>query len=121
MAQLTVSEHIGAPPELVFRLASKFQADVAPHQQVTRLDPPHGFVLETRAGGCDLRVQHKFVGDIAGTHVRLTLETVPRTWRAKLLAPLFTTRALRKHLIADLQDLKRAAEAQEQAIMNGTS
>jgi hypothetical protein len=109
MAQLTISEHITAPPELVFGVASDFQLEDAP--QVSRFDPPHGYVLECSAGGCDVRVQHKFVGDIAGTHVRLTLETVPRNWRAKLFERLFTTRALRNCLVADLEDLKRVAEA----------
>lgn len=146
MPQFTISEHIVAPPEVVFEVAHDFHR-AAEHIQgiescevltdgpigvgtrfretrimfgkpsteemeITAFDPPHSFVLESDSCGAHFSVEHRFVGDISGTNVRMNFDTRPQTFLAKLFSPLgwLMIKSMKKLVAADLADLKRVAE-----------
>ena len=86
--------------------------------EITAFDPPHGYTVECETCGALYRSQYTFVGDIAGTHVRLETNCKPITLLAKLMSPLskLMMGTMKKCLDDDLEDLKRVAEARDDAI-----
>lgn len=146
MAKFSMSEHVTAPPEVVFAVASDFRHAAEQIQgieslevltagpigvgtrfretrtmfgkssteemQITEFDAPHSYVVETESCGCHFRCEYRFVGDIAGTNVRLNFETTALTLFAKLMSPLSALMMgpMKKCVNADLLDVKRVAE-----------
>lgn len=147
MANFSMSEHVTAPPEVVFDVAADLHSAAENIQgieslevltdgpvgvgtrfretrvmmgkssteemEITAFDPPHSYVVETESCGCHFRCEYRFVGDISGTNVRLTMETAPLTFFAKLMAPLSALMMgpMKKCIAADLADLKSVAES----------
>ena len=146
MAKLSMREHIEAPPEVVFEIASDFYhaaeniqgieslevLDGGPigvgtrfretrvmfgkasteEMEITGFDPPHSYTVEGESCGAHFLFEYRFEGDIAGTNVRLEVETRPLSLFAKLMSPLsgLMIGAMRKCISADLEDVKRVAE-----------
>ena len=79
----------------------------------TAFDPPQGFTLEALSHGARIVSVHRFIPDIAGTLVELTIRTKAQSLLARLYAPLgwVIFCALKQPLEADLDDLRQAAEA----------
>ena len=90
-----------------------FGKEATEEMEVTLFDEPHRYVVESASCGMHYRAEYTFVADIAGTHVRLEMESHPANLMAKLLAPLMTLVGgpMKKLLAADLQDVKTVAEA----------
>jgi hypothetical protein len=80
--------------------------------QVTACDAPHRFSLEAKSCGVLFASEHRFIPDIAGTLVELTLTTKPISLMAKLMKPLsgLMLGPMKKCVEADLDDLKAVAE-----------
>jgi len=147
MAKFLMSEHVNAPPEVVFEVASDFRR-AAQHIQgieslevltegpigvgtrfretrvmlgkssteemeITEFDAPRRYVVECDSCGGHFRAEYRFIGDIAGTHVRLEFDTYPISFVAKLMSPLskLMMGPMKKCIGADLEDLKSVAEA----------
>ena len=81
--------------------------------EITQFDAPHNYVLETQSCGCHFRCEYRFVGDISGTNVRLTMDTKALSLFSKLMAPLSSLMMgpMKKCIAADLADLKSVAES----------
>lgn len=146
MANFTMSEHVTAPPEVVFEVASNFEQAAETIQgiesleiltegpigvgtrfretrvmfgkrateelEITAFDPPHSYVVEGESCGGHYRFEYRFVGDIAGTNVRLNVETRAISFFAKLMSPLapLMIGPMKKCIAADLEDVKATAE-----------
>ena len=146
MSKISISEHVTAPPEVVFEVASDFAHAASNIQgidhlelltdgpvgvgtrfretrtmmgkssteemEITVFDPPSSYVVETESCGCHYRCEYRFVGDIAGTNVRLDIDTQPQTVLARLMSPLsgLMLGPMKKLIATDLADLKQAAE-----------
>lgn len=80
--------------------------------EVTALDAPHGFDVQAHTCGMLFTSRHRFVPDISGTLVELTLESKPQSIFARLMAPLGKVMmgSMKKLIDADLEDLKAIAE-----------
>jgi carbon monoxide dehydrogenase subunit G len=92
-----------------------FGKESTEEMEITAFDPPHGYTVGADSCGCRYCAEYRLVADIAGTHVRLLISTQPITLTAKLMSPLsFLMSGSMKMLIAaDLEDVKRIAEAKE--------
>jgi len=146
MAKFSMREHINAPPEIVFEVASDFHhaaeniegienlevltdgpigvgtrfretrvmfgKSSTEELEITEFDAPHSYVVASDSCGAHFRAEYRFVGDIAGTHVRLEFDCQPVTLVAKLMSPLswLMMGPMKKCIAADLNDLKRIAE-----------
>ena len=90
-----------------------FGKDSTEEKEITAFDPPEGYTVENDACGMHYRAEYRFIPDIAGTHLRVTFDTRPVTFLAKLMSPLamLMTGSLKKCIDASLEDLKVAAEA----------
>ena len=147
MANLSMSEHIEAPPEVVFEVASDFRnaaeniqgieslevlndgpigegtrfretrvmlgKESTEEMEITVFDPPHSYTVEGESCGARFLFEYRFVGDIAGTNVRLEVETRPVSLFAKLMSPLsgLMIGSMRKCIASDLADVKSIAES----------
>jgi len=85
--------------------------------QVTAFDAPHRFTLEANTSGVLFASAHRFIPDIAGTLVELTLTMTPVSRLAKLMKPLsgLMLAPMKKCIEADLEDLKAIAEQRASA------
>jgi carbon monoxide dehydrogenase subunit G len=146
MAKFSMSEHIEAPPEVVFEVASDFRNAAAnisniealevlddglirvgtrfretrimfgkessEEMEITGFDPPRSYTVEGESCGGHFRFEYRFVGDIAGTNVRVEVETRPISLFAKLMTPLSSLMivTMKKCIAADLNDLKHVAK-----------
>ena len=79
---------------------------------VAEFEPPRGFVLTAVNHGTAYRAEHLFEPHGTGTRVQLLFEGRPISRLAKLFVPLggLFLGSVRRHLAADLADLKREAE-----------
>lgn len=154
MAKFSMSEHVTAPPEVVFEVASDFHNAAENVQgidslevltdgpigvgtrfretrvmlgkasteemEVTAFDPPHSYVVETESCGCHFRCEYRFVGDISGTNLRLTMDTSAISLFAKLMSPLSALMMgpMKKCIAADLEDVKSVAESRARQLEN---
>lgn len=88
--------------------------------EISVFDPPHSYTVETESCGCHFRCEYRFVGDISGTNVRLTMESSALTLLAKLMSPLSALMMgpMKKCIAADLADLKSVAESKAKQLEN---
>ena len=95
-----------------------FGKESTEEMEVTAFDPPHGYTVECESCGCHYRAEYFLVGDIAGTHVRVTFTTRPLTLVAKLMSPLaiLMIGPMKKCIEADLDDLQAVAESRAQPV-----
>ena len=147
MTNFSMSEHVTAPPEVVFDVASDFRHAAnfiqgidslevltdgpigvgtrfretrvmfgkksTEEMEITEFDAPHRYVVEGESCGGHYRFEYRFVGDIAGTNIRLNVETRALSFFAKLMSPLskLMMGPMKKCIAADLEDVKSLAEA----------
>lgn len=80
---------------------------------VAVLAPPELLVLTAESHGTRYRVEHRLALEGKGTRLALVFAGQPATLLARLLMPLglLFAGAVRRQIAADLEDLKRAAEA----------
>lgn len=80
--------------------------------EVTGFDAPREFAVQAYTCGALFVSRHRFVPDISGTLVELTLESKPQSIIARLMAPLgkLMMGSMKKLIDADLDDLKAIAE-----------
>lgn len=72
-----------------------------------------GYTIATRSAGCDHRAAFRFTPAGEGTRVELEVTSTPRSWPARVWAPVvgwMASDTLRAALRQDLEDLGRAAE-----------
>jgi len=155
MPKFSMGEHIDAPSEVVFSVASDFHhaaenihgieslevltdgpigvgtrfretrlmfgKTATEEMEITAFDVPHSYVVEGESCGGHYRFEYRFVGDIAGTHVRLEVEMRAISFFAKLMSPLsmLMLGSMKKCIAADLEDVKKIAESRAQQ-RNGT-
>ena len=95
-----------------------FGKEATEEMEVTAFDPPRGYTVECESCGCLYHAEYYLVGDIAGTHVRLTVTTRPVTLAAKLMSPLalLMSGPMKKCMEADLDDLRAVAESRAQPV-----
>lgn len=80
----------------------------------SEFDPPNGYVLLAESCGSRYRTRHTYEPADGGTRVRMEFGATPVSLAAKLISPVFGLmfkKTLVKCLNADLDDLKRACEA----------
>jgi hypothetical protein len=82
---------------------------------ITAFDPPHGYEVGAESHGCRYRSSFRFVeAGPSATDVTMRFEGTPLTFMAKVMG--FLMKPLTKRILAecvkDLDDLKRACEAQ---------
>ncbi len=80
--------------------------------QVSSFEPPRGFELETLTRGMRITSSQRFLPDISGTLVEVTLEAKPASLAARLWAPFgkLLLRSTKPVVEAALEDLKAIAE-----------
>ena len=80
--------------------------------EITAFEPNQGYTIECDSCGAHYRAEYKFVGDISGTHLQLTLDTRAISLFAKLMSPLsfLMVGSMKKMVEADLDDIKKVAE-----------
>jgi len=95
-----------------------FGKESTEEMEITAFDPPQGYIVEAEMCGAHFRSEYRFISDIAGTHMRITVETHPVTMVAKLMSPLslLMVGQMKKCIDADLEDIKRVAEAKAQPV-----
>lgn len=88
--------------------------------KITAFDAPHSYVVEGESCGGHYRFEYRFVGDIAGTNVRLNVETRAISLFAKLMTPLagLMVGPMKKCIAADLEDVKAVAESKARQLEN---
>ncbi len=76
--------------------------------EITAFDRLHGYTVEGTTCGSRYRAAYHLLSDIAGTHVRLEIETQPIHFLAKLVAPLacLMQGSMKKCLLNDLEDIQ---------------
>ena len=95
-----------------------FGKESTEEMEITAFDPPKGYTVEADTCGAHYRAEYRFISDIAGTHMRISFETQPVTMVAKLMSPLalLMMGPMKKCIDADLEDIKRVAEAKAQPV-----
>lgn len=80
---------------------------------IAECDPPHRFVLTASAHGARYRAEHTLTPEPDGTRLTLVFSGAPETLFARLMTPVgwLFRGAVKAQLLADLADLKGAAEA----------
>ena len=80
--------------------------------EITRFDPPQGYVVECESGGTYFTTEFLLIPDIHGTHLRVNCQAKPLTILAKLIFPvaMFMSNTTQKCIDAVLEDVKRVAE-----------
>jgi uncharacterized protein YndB with AHSA1/START domain len=85
--------------------------------EIAAFDPPRSYTVEGHSAGCLCRTVISFRPDAGGTpsggtSVEFDFITIPQTFMARLMSPLFSlmSSACRKMVTRDLADLKAAAE-----------
>jgi uncharacterized protein YndB with AHSA1/START domain len=79
---------------------------------VATLKPPHRFVVTAENNGMRYVVTHDVTPASGGSHLKLTFESMPQTFAARLMSvvALLMAGSLRKQLASDLADLRAEAE-----------
>ena len=95
-----------------------FGKESTEEMEITAFKPPEGYTVEADTCGAHYRVEYRLIPDIAGTHLRVTVDARPVTLLAKLMSPLaiLMTGSMKKCVDANLEDIKTAAEAVAQPI-----
>lgn len=90
-----------------------FGKESTEEMEITTFKPPESYTVESDSCGAHYRAEFRFISDIAGTHLRVTFDTRPVNFLAKLMWPLamLMTGPMKKCIDADLEDIKVAAEA----------
>lgn len=80
---------------------------------ITKLDAPHGYVVECESSGTHFTTEFNVIPDIFGAHLRVNCDAQPRTLLAKMIFPLakFMSNTTQKCIDVVLEDVKRVAEA----------
>jgi hypothetical protein len=80
--------------------------------EVTGLDAPNRLTRQAKTSGALLTIEYKFLPDISGTLVELTVGAKARSVVSRLLLPLawLLRRPWERMLEAELESLKRVAE-----------
>ena len=108
----------GVPGEVgaKFRETRRMYGQVT-HEDMTfaEIDAPNTLVTTAFSHGTRYRVVHDLKRDGIATVLTLTFSGQPESWLARLMTPIawLFTNSLHKQLSADLNDLKRAVEAQD--------
>ncbi|TWU20055.1 SRPBCC family protein [Bythopirellula polymerisocia] len=92
-----------------------FGKQATEEMEFTAFDEPHGYTVECNSCGAHYVATYELIPDIWGTTVKLDFDCQAMTLLAKAISPLslFMMGPMKKCIAADLEDIKRVAEAQE--------
>ncbi|MFG0334407.1 MAG: SRPBCC family protein [Maioricimonas sp. JB049] len=106
-----------APPGVGFRwreTREMFGREHAEEMEITRFDPPHGYLVEAESCGCHYFSEFTFAATGAGaTQATMSFRGEPVSLMAKLMMPIswmFSGTVVRM-IEKDLDDLQRAIES----------
>jgi hypothetical protein len=86
--------------------------EASEEMEITAFEPGRHFDVRCRSGGREYRSAYRFSPEGPGTKVEVDFESEPLSLAAKLMSPIAnsTANAMKKHIVADIEDLKRQAE-----------
>ena len=109
--ELLTPEPIGVGTK--FRETRKvFGKETSEELEITSFEPNQGYTIECESCGAHYRAEYKFVGDISGTHLQLSMDSRAVSLMAKLMSPFsfLMVGSMKKMVEADLDDIKKVAE-----------
>ena len=91
-----------------------FKREATEEMWFAEFDPPRRYVVQGDTCGADFFTTFTFTPQGQGTKVDMEVRTKARTFMAKLMSPmgLLFAGSMKKLMQKDMDDLKRAAEAE---------
>ena len=91
-----------------------FKKETTEEMEITEFDAPSAYTVRGESCGTEFATSFRFTPDGDGTRVDMEVRARAMTFMAKLLSPLGSLMAgsMKKMMDKDLEDLKRAVEAQ---------
>lgn len=95
-----------------------FGREHSEEMEITRFDPPHGYLVEAESCGCHYYTEFKFTPTGTGTRAEMSFRGEPVTLMAKLMMPIgqLFSGSLVRMIEQDLDDLKCAIESSETSV-----